>query len=37
MHREQAVAETPEAAFEEARRKAKHDLLAEWEAPKLTV
>jgi hypothetical protein len=37
MHREQAVAETPEAAFEEAKRLAKVDLLAEWQAPKLTV
>jgi hypothetical protein len=37
MHREQAVAETPEQAFEDAKRKAKADLLAEFEAPKLTV
>ena len=31
------VAETPEQAFEEARRMAKLDLMAEFEAPKLTV
>jgi hypothetical protein len=37
MHREQAVAETPEAAFEEAKRLAKVDLLSEWQAPKISV
>ena len=37
MHRETAVAETPEQAFEEATRKAKVDLLAEFEAQTVTV
>jgi phenylpropionate dioxygenase-like ring-hydroxylating dioxygenase large terminal subunit len=37
MHREQAIAETPEAAYEEALRKSKTDLLAQFEAQKVTV
>jgi len=37
MHREQAVADTPEQALEEAKRKAKVDLLAEFEAQAVTV
>ena len=32
-----AVADTPEEAFEEAKRKAKVDLLAEFEAQTVTV